>query len=156
MLSAQQFYNLFSFLKSSDELGFVFGGLGSVGVIHGHHREAGSIRRFGLWDRGSFFSIGSKGFSFSECYGRLPHNFVADVGSESGDEEVKGDVVIGILDTKVDKVERDLGTDGNVGGNNLRQSPQDRTKWVCRNPLLVEFLEGGHVVNGVSHPKGSS
>ena len=65
---------------------------------------------------------------------------------------MKGDVVIGVLDTEVDKVERDLGPDGNVGGDNLRQSPQDGTKWVCRNPLLVEFLEGGHVVNGVSNP----
>jgi hypothetical protein len=121
-----------SFLKSSDEFGFSFGGLGGVGVVHGHHGEAGGTRRFGLWDCSSFFGIGSKGFGFSECYGRLPHNFVADVGSESGDKEVEGDVVVGILDTEFDEVERDLGTDGNVGADNLRQSPQDGTKWVCQ------------------------
>ena len=110
----------FSFLKSSDEFGFGFHGLGGVSVVHGHHGEAGGTRRFGLWDRGSFFGIGSKGFGFSEWYGRLPHNFVADVGSESGDEEVKGDVVIGVLDTEVDEVEADLSTDSDVGSNNLR------------------------------------
>ena len=50
----------------------------------------------------------------------MSHNFIADVGSESGDEEVKGDVIVAILDTEVDKVDSDLGTDNDVGSDNLR------------------------------------
>ncbi len=58
--------------------------------------------------------------SFSESYGRLPHNFVPNVGSKSRDEEVEGDVIVAILDTKVDKVDSDLGTDSDVSSDNLR------------------------------------
>ncbi len=36
----------FSFLEGSDEFGFGFGGVGSVGVLHGHNGETVGTRRF--------------------------------------------------------------------------------------------------------------
>ncbi len=66
-----------------------------------------------------FLASEAKGFSFSESYGRLAHNFVADVRSESRNEEVQGDVVVAVLDTEVHKVDTDLSTDSDVGGNDL-------------------------------------
>ena len=49
----------------------------------------------------------------------MAHNFVADVRSESGNEEVQGDVVVTVLDTEVYEVDTDLSTDSDVGGNNF-------------------------------------
>ncbi len=50
----------------------------------------------------------------------MPHNFVANVRPESGNEEVQGDVIIAVLDTEVHEVDTDLSTDSDVGGDNLR------------------------------------
>jgi hypothetical protein len=49
----------------------------------------------------------------------LPHNFIANVGAESGNEEVKGDVIVAVLDSEVDEVGSDLGTDSDSGGDDL-------------------------------------
>jgi hypothetical protein len=50
----------------------------------------------------------------------LAHNFVTNVRSESGNEEVQGDVIVAVLDTVAHEVEADLSTDSDVGSNNLR------------------------------------
>jgi hypothetical protein len=50
----------------------------------------------------------------------LPHNFIANVWAESGNEEVESDVIVAVLDSKGNEVVSDLSTDGNVCGDNLR------------------------------------
>jgi hypothetical protein len=82
----------------------------------------------------------------------LPHNFIANVWAESGNEEVESDVIVAVLDSKGYEVVSNLSTDGNGCGDNLRQGTHNRAKGVGRDSLLVKLFEGGHVVDGVSDP----
>ncbi len=143
---------LFSFLKGGDEFSFAFDGFGVVVVFHGHHGKTGGTLGFGVRDRGLFFGVRCKGFCFMKSCGGLPHNFIPNIGPESGHEKMESDVVVAILNTEFDKVDSDLGTNSDGGGDDFRQSPHDGTKGVLRDLLLVEVFEGGHVVDRISYP----
>ncbi len=44
-----------------------------------------------------------------------------------------------------------MGADVNAKGCNFEQGPHDGAKGVLRDPLLIEFLEGGHVVDRIGY-----
>jgi hypothetical protein len=73
-------------------------------VFHGHHLEAGGTRSFGGWDCGPFLSVRSEGFGLVEGRRGLSLNFIANVRSEAGNKKMESDVVITILDAKVDEI----------------------------------------------------
>jgi hypothetical protein len=140
----------FSFFKSGDEFGFGFDCVSIIVVLHRQHWEAGAWS-FGVWDCGPFFSVRSKNLGLVKGRRGLSHNFIANVSSEAGNEQMESDVVITILDAKVNEVQGDLGKDVNAESGDFGQGPHDGAEGVLLDPLLIEFFEGGHFVDRISH-----
>jgi hypothetical protein len=102
----------FDIFKGGEEIGFVFfSGRRRVVLVNWHD---GQGRGPGSLGQSVIDLLGLDGHveGVVEGFGSLAHYFLPNVGPEAGDEEVEGDVVQAVLDTKVHEVEEDFGVNG--------------------------------------------
>ncbi len=98
------FSSFFSFLKS---FGFFIIG-GGIVIIDRQNWETGCTRSFGCWNGGLFFGI-----HVTEDRRVLQHNFLKEMSLDAGHKQVQNNVVVAVLNAKVNEIQGDLRVDVN-------------------------------------------